>query len=418
MPKRFFVSLLLFFALTSAFAQDDVGEALRKQLRDIQRQVIARRQLSLLTEAPLTFPAQSELKAFLKRRFLEDYPPPQLLIDQIFLQALDLAPPGLDLESALREFWLTWIGGYYNVIDGSVNIVLRAEDEVPDTDTLTIPQQVIYAHEFVHALQDQHFDLKHLIDDANKTGDRDRRLAIHALFEGDANYIMLDFLRRLNNADPEAVYRAYSADREPEFDPEVPPVIINAIEFPYRQGYLFVAELIATLGWEGLNQAFHDNPPQTTEQIYHPQRYLAGEGARPVSMPELGEIIGAAWRSAYDGPVGEFYLRQHLQLYLTEFQAAELASGWGGDRMRIFTKEADDRLTWALYQIWDTPHEAREFVQGYHRLLGKRYPQDSEDGLCWAGETAHCLAQVGENETRLSAAPRVESALALLALGD
>ncbi len=416
MPKRFFVSLLLFFALTSAFAQDDVGEALREQLKDIQRQVIERRQLGLLEEAPLTFPAQSELKAFLKRRFLEDYPPEQLAIDQIFLQALDLAPPGLDLESALREFWLTWIGGYYNVIDGSVNIVLRAEDEVPDS--LTIPQQVIYAHEFVHALQDQHFDLKRLIDDANKAGDRDRRLAMHALFEGDANFIMLDFLRRLNDADPEAVFRAYAADRGPESEPGIPPVIINAIEFPYQQGYLFIEELIATLGWEGLDQALRDNPPQTTEQIYHPQRYLEGEGALPVNMPQLSEIVGAEWRSAYDGPVGEFYLRQHLQLYLTELQAAELASGWGGDRMRIFTKEADDRLTWALYQIWDTPHEAREFAHGYQLLLKKRYPHDSDDGLCWVDETAHCLAQVGEKETRVSAAPRLESALALLALDD
>ena len=415
MLKLLFIALLLLLAATSASAQDGVTEAMREQLLEIQQQVIEWRELDLLAEAPLTFPSQSELKAFLKRRFLEDYPPQQLGTDLVFLQALDLAPPGLDLEAALRDFWLTWIGGYYNIIDGSVNIVVRPEDGA--TDALTIPQQVIYAHEIVHALQDQHFDLERIIDDANKEGDRDRRLAIHALFEGDANYIMMDFLRRLSDADSDAVNRAYSAVREPDSDPEIPPVIIDAIEFPYRQGYLFIAEVVAALGWEGVNQALRDNPPQTTEQIYHPQLYLAGQGAMPVNMPDLGEIVGAEWRKAYDGPVGEFFLRQHLEVYLAAYQADDLASGWGGDRMRIFTNQADDRLIWVLYQKWDSPHDAEEFARGYRHLLERRYRQVSDDGLCWVAETTHCIAQVAEKETRISAAPRVEKALTLLALG-
>ncbi|MDE2820689.1 MAG: hypothetical protein OXI40_13230 [Chloroflexota bacterium] len=416
MLKRLFIALLLFFALPSASAQDGVTVAMREQLLEIQQQVIERRELDLLSEAPLTFPSRGELNAFLKRRFLEDYPPQQLEIDLVFLRALDLAPPELDLEAALRDFWLTWIGGYYNIIDGSINIVVRAEDGA--LDALTIPQQVIYAHEIVHALQDQHFDLERIIDDANKDGNRDRRLAIHALFEGDANYIMIDFLRRLSAADSDAVNRAYAAVREAGSEPEIPPVIIEAIEFPYRQGYLFIVELIAALGWEGVNQALRDNPPQTTEQIYHPQRYLAGEGAIPVSLPDHGEIVGVEWRSAYDGPVGEFFLRQHLGVYLAEFQADDLASGWGGDRMRVFTNETDDQLIWVLYQKWDSPHEAGEFARGYQHLLERRYRQVSADGRCWVAETTHCLAQVGEKETRISAAPRVEQALALLALGD
>ena len=87
--------------------------------------------MDLLAEAPLTFPSGSELKAFLKRRFLEDYPPEQLGTDLVFLHALDLAPPGLDLEAALQDFWLTWIGGYYNIVDGNVNIVVAAPKMAP-----------------------------------------------------------------------------------------------------------------------------------------------------------------------------------------------------------------------------------------------------------------------------------------------
>lgn len=416
MLKRLFTALILVFAATSAPAQDDASATMREQLRQIQQQVTERRELDLLAEAPLIFPTRNELKAFLRRRFLADYPPQELEIDLLLLNALDLAPADMDLEAALRDFWLTWIGGYYNVINGSVNIVLRPDDSA--ADSLTIPQQVIYVHEIVHALQDQHFDLERIIDDANAKGDRDRRLAIHALFEGDANYIMIDFLRRLTDADADAVHRAYAAIREPAFDPAIPPAVIDAIEFPYRQGYVFIAELIAALGWEGVNQALRDNPPQTTEQIYHPQLYLAGQGALPVSIPDLSPIVGAHWRMAYDGPVGEFFLRQHLSVYLAEFQADALASGWGGDRMRIFSNQADDRLIWVLYQKWDSSHDAAEFAQGYQQLLERRYRKASDDGLCWVAETTRCVAQVNETESRISAAPRAELALALLGLGD
>lgn len=416
MFKLLFIAPLIVFALLPAYAQGDVSEALRAQLLAIQQQVTERRELDLLADAPLTLASGRELQAFLMSRFQEEYTPEQLRRYLVFLRALDLAPLGLDLQAALRDYWLNWIGGYYNVIDGSINIVVRAGDGA--RDALTIPQQVIYVHEIVHALQDQHFDLERIIADANRDGNRDRRLAIHALFEGDANTITMDFLRRLSAADSEAVNRAFAAHRETMPDPQLPPVIIEAIEFPYRQGAIFIAELIAALGWEGVNQALRDNPPQTTEQIYHPQAFLTREGAMPVSMPDQGEIIGAAWRKAYDGPVGEFFLRQHLQVYLAEFQAVDLASGWGGDRMRIFTNETDEQLIWALYQKWDTPHDAQEFARGYQHLLDRRYRQISNDRFCWVAVTSHCMAQVGEKETRISAAPRVEVALALLALDE
>ncbi len=416
MAKTALIAALIFLTLLPARVQDRLTAAMQEQLDTIASDVYEMRELKALAEAPLTFPSLSELNAFLRRRFVQDYPPEQLEVDLLIMRALDLAPPELDLESVLRDFWLKWIGGYYNIVNDSVNIVVRAEDG--NTNTLTIPQQVIYAHEIVHALQDQHFDLKRIIDDANQGHDRDRRLAMYALFEGDANYIMIDFMRRLNDTDADAVNLAYSGLPEPESDPAVPPVIINAIEFPYRQGYQFVAELVTALGWEGVNKALRDNPPQTTEQIYHPQRYLAGEGAMPVSIPDLGEAIGTQWRTAYDGPIGEFFLRQHLQVYLAARQAGELASGWGGDRMRIYTNEADDQLIWVLYQVWDTPGDAREFAGGYQHLLERRYRQVSDDGLCWVAQTTHCMAQFGESGTRISAAPDKNRALALLALDN
>lgn len=414
MFKRLIVALLLLTAFAASRAQEDASEPLSEQLHSIQRKVIFFRGLERLAETSLHFPAPAELETFLSRQFRRDYPPRQQKSDQVFLQALELAPAGLDLEAALRDYWLAWLGGYYDVTDGSINIALHAEHDA--SDSLTVFQQIIYAHEFAHALQDQHFNLKRIIDESNIAGDRDRRLATHALFEGDAEYITREFLDSLFVREPEAVMQAYADYEEPEHDPNIPPVIYRASEFPYRQGLQFVEALLAARGWGAVNQALRDNPPQSTEQIYHPQRYLAGEGAMPVTMPDLDTIVGGEWRRAYDGPVGEFYLRQHLSLFLAPAQTDALASGWGGDRMRIFSNAADDRLQWALYQKWDTPQDAREFAQGYRQLLERRFGQVSADERCWLAERTVCLALVGAHETRLAAAPSPQNALALLAL--
>ena len=342
MTKTAIIAVLLMLITPALRAQDDISPAMKKQLDAVERAVVQLRQLELLDDAPLTFPSRPQLEAFLRRRLADDFPPESLAADLLFYRALDLAPAGLELETALFEFWLTWIGGYYDIETDRVNLVFGADEAA--ADMLTIPQQVIYAHELIHALQDQHFDLERIIDEANQGRNRDRRLAVHALFEGDANFIMMAFLHRLMELDPGAVSRAYAALPELQIDKALPDIIIQAIEFPYRNGHDFVEQLTHALGWKGVNAAFRDNPPSTTEQIYHPQRYLAGEGPIPVDMPDATAIVGEGWQLSYDGPVGEFYLRQHLALYLNPPQVDSVASGWGGDRLQIYTDDTGDQL--------------------------------------------------------------------------
>ncbi len=418
MPKLRLAYILIFllFPLTlwRAGAQDDISPAMQEQLDAVGRAVEQLRQLQLLDDAPLTFPSRPQLETFLRRRLADDFPPESLAADLLFYRALDLASDGLDLETALFEFWLTWIGGYYDIETDRVNLVFGADEAA--ADMLTIPQQVVYAHELIHALQDQHFDLERIIDEANQGRNRDRRLAIHALFEGDANFIMMAFLHRLMELDQGAVSRAYAALPELRIDKALPDVIIQEIEFPYRNGHDFVEQLTHALGWKGVNAALRDNPPSTTEQIYHPQRYLAGDGAIRVDIPDATAIVGEGWQMAYDGPVGEFYLRQHLALYLNPPQVDSAASGWGGDRLQIYTDDTGDQLAWALFQVWDTPEDAAEFARAYRYLLNRRYRVDSQDGFCWIAETARCIAQLRARETRFTAAPSGALALALLQL--
>lgn len=416
MRKFSLVAVYLLLLILPIRAQDHFVPALNAQLDAIETSVRQLRQLEELATSPLKFPSSTELEAHLRHRFARDFPPQKLAADLIFYRALGLAPAGIDLESLYFEFVLDWIGGYYDVDSDYMNIV--AYDGIIRDELLSIPYQVTYAHEYVHALQDQHFDLERIIEQADRANNRDLRLAAQSLIEGDASYVMGQFFRNLLELDSLQVERAYAALPELHINPQLPVVIIDATQFPYRQGHSFVAELVAALGWEGVDKALREDPPQTTEQIYHPQRYLDDEGALPVEMPDLSAMVGDGWRLAYDGPVGEFYLRQHLFVMLDERRVNFMASGWGGDRMQIYSNTADDQLQWALVQRWDTAEDAAEFYNNYRFALRQRFPSRSPDGACWSGQVVLCIARIGRRETRISSAPRTETAFALLHMRD
>lgn len=406
------IAVVLLLLTPPLGAQDQFLPAMHAQLDAIERQVSQLRQLEGLANAPMRFPSPADLETYLRRRFARDFPPQKLATDLVFYRALELAPAGIDLERLYFAFIRDWIGGYYDIERDIMNIV--AYDGVLRHELLPIPYQVTYAHEYVHALQDQHFDLRRIIDRAEASDNRDLRLAVQALIEGDANYVMGKFFHGLLERDSGQVERAYAALPASNFDPAMPGVIIAATQFPYRQGHFFVSELVRALGWDGVDRALRERPPQTTEQIYHPERYLAGEGAIPVEMPDLTAIVGGGWRLRYDGPVGEFYLRQHLNAVLDEGRVDMMASGWGGDRMRIYSNDADDHLTWVIAQVWDTAEDASEFYNHYRYALRLRFPSRSADGVCWIGGAAYCIKRISARETRISSAPQSETALALL----
>ena len=419
MRKLTLVAAALILVMLPLSAQDQFAPAMHAQLDDIERRVTQLRQLEELATSPLRFPSAAEFEAHLRHRFAKDFPPEKLATDLIFYRALNLAPAGIDLESLYFEFVQGWIGGYYDVDSENMNIV--AYDGRIRDGLLSIPYQVTYAHEYVHALQDQHFDLQRIIDQTDLADNHDLRLAVQSLIEGDANYVMGQFFQDLLERDSLQVERAYATLPELSINPAMPAVIIAATQFPYRQGHIFVAELVRALGWEGVDRAMREDPPQTTEHIYHPQRYLAGESAIPVDMPDLSGIVGASWRLAYDGPVGEFYLRQHLYALLEERRfsiISMIASGWGGDHMQVYTSARHDQLTWALYQRWDTGEDAAEFFNGYRFALRRRFSTRSTDDICWTGEVVWCIARVGRRETRISSAPNRETALSLLRLDE
>ena len=416
------VSLVVIALLLILVARLVGGVASTRQyeLAAIEADVRVLRELQPLSEAGMEFITQQEADRYFERIYEENNDPEQWALAKLFYQALDLIEPNADLEALSLAYDKSFIGGYYH-FDSETMLVILPENP-PPTNTLPLNQKLIYAHEYVHALQDQHFDLSALWERADDSDNFDSSLSLSALIEGDANFVMWDYLYELWLENPVAVERELE-DWEDAADgqaaAEVPAIFSAISQFKYDEGSDFITELRFKRGWAGVHDAFRDNPPQTSEQIYHPKKYYRGEGAIEIEPPDHSALLEEGWRLAYDNRVGEFYLRQYLKTNLYNSEAATLAKGWGGDRLQIFMSAANDEMMWVWYQVWDNDREASQFAAKYPHFLDLRYDWVDSDGRCWSGETTHCFAQINETETRISMAADRSTALALLQLqGD
>ena len=411
------VSLVIMALLLILVARLVGGVASTRQyeLATIEADIRRIRELQPLYRAQVEFVTKEEADRHFEQSYAEYSDPESVAQLHLFYQALDLIEPDDDLEALSLAYDKGVIAGYYQ--SGSETMVVILPDKTP-MNALPLGQQTLtYAHEYVHALQDQHYDLDTFYDVTPESDSFDLQLSRSALIEGDANWVIFDYFLELWLENPVAVERAIEAEEDAQDEPADVPAIFPAIShFKYEDGRNFIIELRAKRGWEGVDDAFRDTPPQTSEQIYHPKKYYRGEGAIEIEPPDHSALLEEGWRLAYDNTVGEFYLRQHLRTNLYKSDAAKLSKGWGGDRLRIFTHPANDEMMWVWYQVWDNDRETSQFAAEYPHFLDLRYDWVDSDGLCWSGETTHCFAQINETETRISMAADRSTALALLQL--
>ncbi len=165
----------------------------------------------------------------------------------------------------------------------------------------------------------------------------------------------------------------------------------------YVEGARFAAVLSARGGREALEAAFKD-PPTSTEQILHPEKYLGTEKDPPTRFGEadLQDALGEEWTRAASGDLGELLLRILFTRALGEERGERIAAGWDGCRYHLYRKEDGPTLL-ALITAWDTEHDAAVFGQAWCEWAGRRERRafDVRTEVVAAGEKRSVTTQDG-----------------------
>lgn len=274
-------------------------------------------------------------------------------------------------------------------------------------------QQIVLLHELDHALQDQYFALEPLMKKVRKVRNDDRELAFQALMEGEATYCMMEgilaaqglSLENLPNMGPVMEAMATTAAQGKELS-DAPIYFQKMLLYPYAQGVGFVTSLVQQGGWSKVNEAYK-SLPESTEEILHPEKYLRRDD--PPAEVELSRWKKTGWTLLATNVLGEFQGKVLLEQFLPTEDLSRTMAGWRGDRYLIYQKGKEMMILW--YTEWDTPGDAREFYDGYGKVMGAKFSgwQEAQRGesLQWSsGRRVSSIEMNGERVLILEGAPQ------------
>lgn len=211
------------------------------------------------------------------------------------------------------------VNGYYDLKDKTLYIY---------EDVKANYKRGVLVHEMIHALQDQHFNLKNLHEQQFAS---DGELALAALIEGDATFTMIELLKKEQPRIGIMMETSLETARN----------LQNA--FLYAQGARYVRALKERGGWEAVNRAYKFTPDCTAD-ILHPNERISTMNLGPGKN------------------VGEYGIIAMLsELPQTKPLAVQAAAGWRGDRKVID----------AQGQAWLVAFAGVEEAKRFHHALAQ-----------------------------------------------
>lgn len=336
------------------------------------------------------------------------------------LHAFGFLDDAAGLKSALDAVLAQQVEGLYDT-DANALFVVRENVLPEDAQQFlsmmngTNPKDFVLSHELAHALQAQHFDLTLLSPLRVKS--EDMALAYKCVVEGDAMAVMLNYTMRaldMNSLEipgmgerMQTIMNTPGAAGPGAF-PDVPEIIKAQFIFPYTAGLDLLGLLYRDGGWDAVNRAFTD-PPLSTEQILHPEKYIESRD-NPVDLDLRGMAAFAPDNAELldSNVLGEFQTRLLLQLTGPPGDEPDWtapAAGWDGDRYAAYAAPgAHTILFWAA--AWDSAAEAREFFDAYAKVLTHRFGAPAEQApaaprAAWAAPCGRAILAVSADRTAL-----------------
>jgi len=299
----------------------------------------------------------------------------------------------IDTQSANRN---QTVAGFYS--PGREAIVIVSDSRSPQLDG-----ERTLAHELVHALQDQQFDLAQ--SETPRT--RDAYNARNGLVEGDARAVERAYLDRCGedwSCLPGASPDGGNGDGE---QPSIHLGVYVLSFFPYSDGPGLVAHLRDGDDWSAVDDAFGD-PPTSSAEVIFPEKYGSFERAdvelrdragggwervRPPDRPDHGVLGPSALTAMFGYTLYDQYNRSSA-VEPAEFLNTDAGSvntsdpfnyglaplqGWQGDRLHVYERGGETAYVWRL--AWASPEDARLFADRHRAVLSHWGGEEVADGV-------------------------------------
>jgi hypothetical protein len=339
----------------------EISSNMDKELNQLEEEVISIRQLMPDETIYRNTLDADGLRERVITDFFADYTDEDIKRDTTVYALLGVIEPDFDLYSFIIDLYSEQIAGFYD--DNTKEMVVVQGGDFGG------PERMTYAHEFTHLLQDQTYGLEDGLNLSQELLDKDMDAyaARQALVEGDA--VMTEYLwYQLFATDEDNLdVQQFATELSTPIYDSAPGFLKNELLFPYQFGLEFVHTIYVEQGWEGV-QNLYANPPLSTEQIMHPERY-PDDVPQTVSLDGLASAIPEGWDKIADSTFGEAYMYQLLlnnqdSQFIDISNIWEAAKGWGGDHYQIYMDENDD-VIFVLRTIWDTENDAEQFSSAF-----------------------------------------------------
>jgi hypothetical protein len=255
---------------------------------------------------------------------------------------------------------------------------LAVPDWIPLAD-----QRPALAHALAHALADQRFGVRDLLGidlEGRHHLDGDAERARVAVVEGDAAVTALELDDPRGALTGGHALPALAGEIGAVPGPRAAAAWPRAIAtFAHADGLTFVARVRSRAPWSAVDVLWAD-PPRSSEQVLHPEKYDARE--RPVAVPPpepraLPDDLRNGWRVAADDVIGELGARTWLATAVAGIIAERAAAGWGGDHAALFVPAAEPGpdasvapgpfVVWST--VWDDLTDAEDFARAAAAVL-------------------------------------------------
>jgi hypothetical protein len=358
---------------------------------NIRREVETLRGKTFLHAVPVYQISEKELRAISDRELDEDFPGPKLRSYEELLAWLDMVPPHTDLKAVYADFLVDQVAGLYDsdtkemcipsFSSGTTNLGKKAAEKKLEAISAEM-DDIVLAHEFTHALEDQYWPIDDPKDHDLKAS-TDRGTAHDFLTEGSATREMIEVIpAQWSRGSPNSYFLLWNLihsglgelvlNRElsgawkgqDALSAGVPDALARTEAMPYSFGYTFCTRVMRQWGLDGLDYIY-EHPPVSSAQVMHPKKCWEWRDF-PVQI-NLPETLPGGWKQVSLDSVGEAGM---AVLFGCQFQSLnrglEVARGWDGDHVALFEGVGGHRLLlWA--SSWGSTNAAGRFVGAWVR---------------------------------------------------